>query len=52
MEEKIQQGWQCPKCKRIFSPYVLACTYCNEEITNNTGLKEHCVNYNHLENEL
>lgn len=24
----IQQGWQCPVCKRIFSPFVMECSYC------------------------
>lgn len=24
----IQQGWQCPACKRILSPYVNECSYC------------------------
>ena len=24
----IQQGWQCPLCKRIYAPFVTECFYC------------------------
>lgn len=23
------QGWQCPRCKRVFAPHVGECLYCN-----------------------
>lgn len=23
-----QQGWQCPLCKRIYSPFTPCCLYC------------------------
>lgn len=32
------QGWQCPICKRVYSPFTLMCPYCggNEVITTTT----------------
>ena len=29
--ENIQQGWQCPICKRVYSPTTMMCMYCGEE---------------------
>ena len=26
-----QQGWQCPICKRIYSPFTPCCFYCSGE---------------------
>lgn len=26
-----QQGWICPKCGRVFSPYTPMCLYCDKE---------------------
>lgn len=38
------QGWQCPICKKIYSPSTPSCTYCNSSyytqqttITTNVG---------------
>ena len=33
-----QQGWQCPICKRVYSPTTLMCLYCGnyEETTTTT----------------
>lgn len=28
MTQTIQQGWQCPICKRIMSPFQPCCVYC------------------------
>lgn len=42
MEENLfrnaMQGWQCPICKRVYSPYTSMCCYCggNNEITTTT----------------
>ena len=37
----IQQGWQCPLCKRIYAPFVTECFYCPESgekmMTTTTG---------------
>lgn len=30
-----QQGWICPKCGRVFSPYTMMCPYCKKEETSN-----------------
>lgn len=36
MEKQLfnaMQGWQCPICKRVYSPFVHMCTYCgNKEV--------------------
>lgn len=25
------QGWQCPICKRVYSPFTHMCTYCGKK---------------------
>lgn len=25
------QGWQCPICKRVYSPFTHMCLYCNNK---------------------
>ena len=30
-----QQGWICPKCGRVFSPYTRMYPYCKKEETSN-----------------
>lgn len=27
----VPQGWQCPICKRVYSPTTQMCMYCGEE---------------------
>lgn len=27
----VQQGWQCPLCKRVYSPFTPCCFYCGAE---------------------
>ena len=27
----VQQGWQCPICKRVYAPSTPMCWYCGEE---------------------
>ena len=36
------QGWQCPICKRVYSPFTYMCTYCGKKevettTSSNTG---------------
>ena len=45
----VQQGWQCPCCKRIYSPTTHMCYYCVPEkqtaqTTSGTGLLTNPVN--------
>ena len=28
LEGFAQQGWQCPICKRVYSPFTSMCWYC------------------------
>lgn len=28
-ENTYQTGWVCPKCGRVYGPYVNECFYCN-----------------------
>ena len=38
-ESFAQQGWQCPICKRVYSPTTSMCFYCgNVETTTSTNL--------------
>lgn len=33
-----QQGWQCPICKRVYSPHTFMCYFCgNQETVASTG---------------
>lgn len=32
-----QQGWQCPICKRVYSPSTMMCFYCGENTVISTG---------------
>lgn len=37
----IPQGWECPKCKRVYSPTTMMCIACpidNSTITPNTPI--------------
>jgi hypothetical protein len=30
------QGWECPKCKRVYSPTTSMCFYCPNRVTTGT----------------
>ena len=32
-----QQGWICPKCGRVYSPFTQMCLYCKPNNTTNTS---------------
>lgn len=36
-ENFAQQGWQCPICKRVYSPMTCMCYYCGGESVTSTG---------------
>lgn len=31
-----QQGWQCPICKRVYSPFTVMCYYCGGDTVTST----------------
>ena len=31
----VQQGWQCPVCKRVYAPFVSECSYCGRNAVTN-----------------
>lgn len=33
----VQQGWQCPSCRRVYSPMMVMCSYCPAEPVTSTG---------------
>ena len=33
----IQQGWECPKCGGVYSPYTNKCNQCPQSITFGTS---------------
>lgn len=37
-EFPVQQGWQCPICKRIYSPFTIMCYYCSGESKTSTNV--------------
>ena len=37
-EFPVQQGWQCPICKRIYSPFTMMCYYCSGESKTSTNV--------------
>lgn len=37
----VQQGWQCPLCKRVYSPFTPCCFYCGEEGMPKTSTEIH-----------
>ena len=47
-----QQGWQCPICRRVYSPTTAMCFYCGngEEFVSTTFTTGYKVDYAHNEN--
>jgi len=44
----VQQGWQCPICKRVYSPHTSMCLYCGGDAkttSTNTKSKSTTVSY-------
>lgn len=42
---QAQQGWQCPVCKRVYSPFTPCCFYCGEEGMTKTSTSTETINY-------
>lgn len=42
------QGWVCPKCRRVYSPYITICPNCipNSDLTN--IIKDSTINWEEL----
>lgn len=38
IENFAQQGWQCPICKRVYSPFTTMCYYCGGDTVISTGI--------------
>lgn len=41
----VKQGWVCPKCGRVYSPFTPMCFYCGDEgnvAISTTGTGEAC----------
>lgn len=38
----MNKGWICPKCGRVYAPYIPECQHCNKAliITSNFDVKE------------
>ncbi len=32
LDMPVKQGWQCPKCGRIYAPTILGCQWCNNDV--------------------
>ena len=49
-----QQGWICPKCRRVYSPFTPMCLYCQNETSvasNLSGRSNIPVNEEELKEE-
>ena len=33
----ISQGWECPKCKRVYSPTTSMCAHCPQKLVTTTS---------------
>lgn len=42
---QAQQGWQCPVCKRVYSPFTPCCFYCGEEGMTKTSTSTGTIEY-------
>ena len=40
----IQQGWECPKCGGVYSPYTNKCNLCPQSITTATSTSTSTTN--------
>ena len=33
----MNNGWICPKCGRVYAPFIPECQHCNKEVKSTTG---------------
>ncbi len=33
----MNNGWICPKCGRVYAPYIAECQHCNKEVKSTKG---------------
>lgn len=45
-----QQGWQCPICKRVYSPNTMMCYYCGNGNTTTETTHKFAIDYTHKNN--
>ena len=43
-----QQGWQCPICKRVYSPFTPMCWYCGNDKQTVVTSTETDINPGHM----
>ena len=34
----MSKGWECPKCGKIYAPFMPECGCCNTHVTNNSNI--------------
>jgi len=44
-KEPVEQGWQCPICKRVYAPDVPMCFYCGSDVKTTTKIEPDTVQY-------
>ena len=49
----VQQGWQCPICKRVYAPFMSECPYCGryDSVVTNIGTISQEVDWSKLYKE-
>lgn len=41
---QVQQGWQCPICKKVYSPTTIMCLYCGDTKYNTSADTQPVIN--------
>lgn len=45
LSSPAMQGWQCPICKRVYSPFTHMCLYCGGKEVTTTTLPDTSTNF-------
>lgn len=43
----VAQGWECPRCRHVYSPACLECSYCPPKFTTTSGIDEFLAGFSH-----